>query len=217
MAYNKTTDAADFFQEIFDKDAERKKGDAKEQKQISFREYLELLGEDPLIAQNSPARLREILLSRGVEDIPEHERWLGIGRRYPVFSDILFGVEKPISELMDYLGTGAARLSTGKQPVVFVGPPASGKSTAASIIKKELEAYRARPVYFIKGCPKHEEPLHVLPRHLRGDIEEKLGVKIEGDLCPHCRYHLIDAGLKSDDSGDAPHPDLGLALPECQD
>ena len=202
MAYNKTTDAADFFQEIFDKDAERKKGDAKEQKQISFREYLELLGEDPLIAQNSPARLREILLSRGVEDIPEHERWLGIARRYPVFSDTLFGVEKPISELMDYLGTGAARLSTGKQPVVFVGPPASGKSTAASIIKKELEAYRARPVYFIKGCPKHEEPLHLLPRHLRGDIEEKLGVKIEGDLCPHCRYHLIDAGLKSDDSGE---------------
>lgn len=188
-----------FLESIIERDTERKRADASEKKIITFREYLELLREDPRIAQNSPARLRELLLDFGVEEIPEHERWLGVSKRYPVFSNVLYGVAKPIYEFMEYLGTGAVRLSTGKQPVVFVGPPASGKSSAVNIIKRELEAYRKRPVFFIKECPKHEEPLHLLPRHLRAEFEEKFGVKIEGDLCPHCRYHLMEVGLKGED------------------
>ena len=35
-----------------------------------------------------------------------------------------------------------------------------------------------------------EEPLHLLPRHLRREFEKMLGVHIEGDLCPVCRYRL---------------------------
>ncbi len=189
------------FQDVFDLDAERKRKDSSRKKVIPFREYLELLRDDAKVAQSSPARLHELVLDRGTDPIPEAERWLGIGKRYPMFSNVLYGVEKPISEFVEYLGTGAAGLSTGKQPVVFVGPPASGKSSAVSIIKRELEDSLTRPIYFIKGCPKHEEPLHLLPRHLRPKFEEELGVRIEGDLCPHCRYHLIEAGLKNE-SGD---------------
>jgi serine protein kinase len=37
-----------------------------------------------------------------------------------------------------------------------------------------------------------EEPLHLLPRHLRREFEKMLGVKIEGDLCPVCRFRLRD-------------------------
>ena len=186
------------FQEIFDQDADRKRKSASERRVITFQEYLELLRDDPRIAQYSPGRLRELVLDHGVEAIPEYERWLGVSKRYPMFSKSLYGVEKPISEFVEYLGTGAAGLSTGKQPVVFVGPPASGKSSVVTIIKRELEGYDQRPVYFIKGCPKHEEPLHLLPRHLRPGFEEELGVKIEGDLCPHCRHHLMEAGLEND-------------------
>ena len=102
------------FQEIFDLDAERKRKEASRKKIISFREYLELLRKDPQIAQNSPARLREMVLENGIEDIPDSERWLGIARRYTLFSENLYGVEKPISDFMEYLGTGAAGLSTGK-------------------------------------------------------------------------------------------------------
>ena len=36
----------------------------------------------------------------------------------------------------------------------------------------------------------HEEPLHLIPRHLRREFEKMLGVHIEGDLCPVCRYRL---------------------------
>ena len=188
------------FQEVFDLDAERKRKDASQERVIPFQDYLEMLRADPAIAQNAPARLREIVLEQGVKDIPASDRWLGVAKEYSVFSKSLYGVEKPISDFMEYLGTGAAGLSTGKQPVVFVGPPASGKSSAVTIIKRELEAYRLRPVFSIKGCPKFEEPLHLLPRHLRPRFEEELKVKIEGDLCPHCRYHLLEAGLE-DESG----------------
>lgn len=101
------------FQEIFDLDAERKRTAAIQRKVIPFREYLELVRKDPLIAQNSPARLRDIVLDQGVEDIPDLERWLGVGKRYSMFSDVLYGVEKPIADLMEYLGTS----SLGFQPV----------------------------------------------------------------------------------------------------
>ena len=37
----------------------------------------------------------------------------------------------------------------------------------------------------------HEEPLHLIPNHLRPKFEEMLGVQIEGDLCPVCRYRLM--------------------------
>ncbi len=38
----------------------------------------------------------------------------------------------------------------------------------------------------------HEEPLHLIPRHLRPEFEKMLGANIEGDLCPVCRYRLME-------------------------
>lgn len=35
-----------------------------------------------------------------------------------------------------------------------------------------------------------EEPLHLIPKHLRKEFAEMLEVHIEGDLCPACRYRL---------------------------
>jgi serine protein kinase len=44
----------------------------------------------------------------------------------------------------------------------------------------------------IDGCPINEQPLHLIPRHLRPAFEEMLDTKIEGDLCPVCRYRLME-------------------------
>ena len=55
-------------------------------------------------------------------------------------------------------------------------------------IKRALEA--SQEIYALKGCPMQEEPLHLVPYHLRGRFEELLDIKIEGDLCPICRYRL---------------------------
>ena len=47
----------------------------------------------------------------------------------------------------------------------------------------------------IEWCPMHEEPLHLVPHHLRAEIAAMLGgndsdfqINIKGDLCPFCRH-----------------------------
>jgi len=173
------------------KDIKRKRKKAKKHQEISFREYLGLIEDDPAIAQNSYARALEIILEKGVEEIPIHEQWLSIDKRYPFFTDELFGVDRTIAQIMDYIEAGANRAITGKKVLLLVGPPGSGKSTKVRILKQGFEAYQKRPVFVIKGCPKFEEPLHLIPRNLRKEVEEKLKVKIEGDLCHICRDNLL--------------------------
>jgi len=56
-------------------------------------------------------------------------------------------------------------------------------------------------IYAIKGCPIHEDPLHLVPRNQRAKWEEIVGVKIEGDLCPLCRFNLLENDGYRDESG----------------
>jgi serine protein kinase len=69
-----------------------------------------------------------------------------------------------------------------------MGPVGSGKSSLVEKLQRGLE--QIEPFYAIEGCPMNEDPLHLLPRHLRREFEKMLGVHIEGDLCPICRYRL---------------------------
>ena len=201
---------------IIKQDAEEKREKQKNRQEITFRQYLGLLQKDPLIAQNSPSRLWEVIRDAGVIQIPEEERWLNTDVGYELFRKELYGSDKPISMLVDHIKIGATKGSTGKQILVLVGPPASGKSTAVRTLVKALEAYKKRPVFAIKGCPKHEEPLHLLPRKMKDMVALKiedcpecsqtpdnpkhlhLGIKIEGDLCPVCR-HLLTTKYKDND------------------
>ncbi|MBI1957138.1 MAG: hypothetical protein HYS44_01635 [Candidatus Niyogibacteria bacterium] len=173
-------------------DARRKQEKAAGKQEMVFAEYLKLVQQDPQIAQNTHARVLEQVLSYGVETISEAERWLGIEKRYPLIASKLFGIEKPTEEIMNYLEAGAEGLPIGKQILLIVGPTASGKSTFVNILKHALEQYHARPVFMIKGCSLFDEPLHLLPRHLRDEFFEKTNIRIRGDLCPHCRYRLME-------------------------
>ncbi|MCL6547912.1 MAG: protein prkA, partial [Alicyclobacillus sp.] len=62
-----------------------------------------------------------------------------------------------------------------------------------SMLKRGLERFSRTDegaVYGIKGCPMHEEPLHLIPKELREDFQKEYGVYIEGELCPSCRMML---------------------------
>src|SRR5579875_155421 len=48
----------------------------------------------------------------------------------------------------------------------------------------------AGQVYALAGCPMHEDPLHALPEGLRAEVADKVGISIEGDLCPLCRFRF---------------------------
>jgi serine protein kinase len=104
------------------------------------------------------------------------------------FADEFFGIEKTVSQIVRFFHSASLKGEESRQVLYLMGPVGSGKSSLVERIQRGLE--QALPVYAIEGCPMNEEPLHLIPRHLRREFEKMLGVHIEGDLCPVCRYRL---------------------------
>lgn len=153
----------------------------------SFEEYFQMAIHHPEITRLSHARIYDAIQRAGTKT-----NRLG-QRQYALFSGELFGLEKTITQVVEYFHASAERLDTRKRILLLMGPPASGKSTLANLIKKGLENYsRTEPgaLYAIKGCPMQEEPLHLIPLEYRPELLEKYGLYIEGELCPHCRWML---------------------------
>ena len=66
-----------------------------------------------------------------------------------------------------------------------MGPVSGGKSTIVTLLKRGLEKDTRTDegaVYAIKGCPMHEDPLHLIPHHLREDFYKEYGIRIEGNV-----------------------------------
>lgn len=161
----------------------------------TFLEYLEILKKDPKLAILSHQRLYEVITLPGVELIrtdenPRLRRIYGndVLKKYKFFEDDFFGIDKTIMKIVNYFNSAAMEGEESRQVLYLVGPVGSGKSSLMEALKRALET--SNPVYALKGCPMREEPLHLVPKHLRNQFEDILGVKIEGDLCPVCRYKL---------------------------
>ncbi|MFS8512801.1 MAG: PrkA family serine protein kinase [Planifilum fulgidum] len=154
----------------------------------TFSEYLEIVRKRPQVAQTAHSRVYNMIISHGVE-VDEQGN-----KRYPFFSRELFGLDRAIERLVEeYFHSAARRLDVRKRILLLMGPVSGGKSTIVTLLKKGLEQYSRTEegaVYAIKGCPMHEEPLHLIPPELREEAERELGVKIEGNLCPSCRLRL---------------------------
>lgn len=157
----------------------------------TFHDYFELVSSNPRLAQLSHARVCNMILAPGVEKINEGS--LDEINRYHFFSEELFGIDEAIDQIVDYFKSAAQRLEVRKRILLLMGPVGGGKSTIVTMLKRGLEKWTRLPegaVYAIKGCPMHEEPLHLIPAELRSDIEKHYGIYIEGELCPQCRYNL---------------------------
>jgi serine protein kinase len=157
----------------------------------TFHDYFELVSQNPRLAQLSHARVCNMILSSGVEKINEGS--LDEINRYKFFSEELYGIDEAIDQIVDYFKSAAQRLEVRKRILLLMGPVGGGKSTIVTMLKRGLEKWTRTPegaVYAIKGCPMHEEPLHLIPAELRPDIEKHYGIYIEGELCPQCRYNL---------------------------
>jgi serine protein kinase len=178
----------------------------KEEREIQWEgtclQHMELIKENPAVAQLAPGRLYNMVMDRGTESIqdtvklPDYEDMV----RYRFFQDELYGLEESLHDIMRFFKAGARRTETGKRILILVGPVSSGKSTIAALLKRGLEE-DATSTYAIKGCPMHEEPLHLIPKNQRPKWEEILGVKIEGELCPMCRFNLLENVTYRDSDG----------------
>ncbi|HUF43145.1 MAG TPA: serine protein kinase, partial [Verrucomicrobiae bacterium] len=157
--------------------------------------YLEKVRSDPSIAKLAHARLYDVIIKSGARDIHE-DRDPRVKRLYKdesvklynFFSDEFFGIEKTIAHIVRYLHAASLKGEESRQVLYLMGPVGSGKSSLVEKLHRGLE--ESEPIYAIEGCPMFEQPLHLIPRHLRKEFEKMLGLHIEGDLCPVCRYRL---------------------------
>jgi serine protein kinase len=158
-------------------------------------DYLELVKSDPTMTKMSHARIYDMIISQGTRTITDtdDQRTKRLYKDEPIkvynfFADEFFGIERTIAQLVRYFHSASLKGEESRQVLYLMGPVGSGKSSLVERVQRGLE--QAAPIYAIEGCPMHEEPLHLIPRHLRREFEKMLGVHIEGDLCPVCRYRL---------------------------
>src|SRR5206468_8238172 len=104
--------------------------------------------------------------------------------------DAIYGLERPLTTLVDFFKSAAQGYGTEKRILLLHGPVGSSKSTIARLLKKGLESYSridAGKCYTYAWrlphragdgdggeqyheCPMHEEPLLLIPREARPDV-----------------------------------------------
>ncbi len=161
----------------------------------TFLEYLDKAKAEPSIAKLAHSRLYDAIVAAGVHDItdsddPKLKRLYGDEpiKLYPFFNQEFFGVERTLAQLVRYFHSASLHGEESRQVLYLMGPVGAGKSSLIERLQRGLE--QSAPVYAIEGCPMAEEPLHLIPKHLRPEFEKTLNVHIEGELCPVCRFRL---------------------------
>lgn len=155
----------------------------------TFLEYFDLVKAQPNITDLAHARIYNMIMDAGVETDDDGTR------RFKFFEHDIFGLEKPLEQLVDYFNSAARRLEVRKRILLLMGPVGGGKSSLVALLKRGMERYSrtdAGAIYAIKGCPMHEEPLHLVPDTMRAELRREHGIYTEGDLCPYCRQMLQD-------------------------
>src|SRR3569833_777782 len=110
-----------------------------------------------------------------------------------LFRKELFGIDEPLSRVVDYFKGAAAGSDVGRRLLLLLGPPSGGKSTLAIMLKRGLEEYSRTDdgaMYAIKGSPMRESPLNLIPAGLRAEFRDRYGVDIPGELSPWARDYV---------------------------
>lgn len=147
----------------------------------TFEEFLAIVKERPEVAQTAHARVYSMIKNAG---LTEQEN----KKQFTFFQNEIFGLEESLERLVEeYFHPAARRLDVRKRILLLMGPVSGGKSTIVTLLKRGFEQYSRTDegaVYAIKGCPMHEDPLHLIPQHLREDFFDEYGIRIEGSLSP---------------------------------
>lgn len=180
------------FSDLIKKDRDEKK---KNYFKGTFLDYLDKLKEDKELCILAHQRMYEIITDKGVKvlntsEIPRLRRIYGndIIKKYEFFRKDFFGIDKTLMKIVNYFKTASMHGEESRQVLYLVGPVGSGKSSLMEALKRALEL--SKPIYALKDCPLREEPLHLVPKHLRKQFEKILDIKIEGELCPVCKFRL---------------------------
>ncbi len=193
MGVLKVSNKSDKFLKLVGKHKDKKK---KEKFSGTLEEYLKVLEKSPGISVLAHKRLYDVITKNGItrmDGSDERCNKLFGGeeiRTYDYFQSKFFGMERSLAKIMRFLRSASLKGEESRQVLLLLGPVGAGKSALLEHIKTALED--CEPMYHIDGCPIHEEPLHLIPRSLREEFKDIYGIRIEGDLCPVCRFRLKD-------------------------
>ncbi|MCZ6746444.1 MAG: serine protein kinase [Acidobacteria bacterium] len=192
----------------------------------SFEEYLQLVRKNPKVCRNAFQRIYDMILAQGSTEYFDAKKRI---IHYHFFDDkshgvkdALFGLDIPLMKLVNVFKSAARGYGTEQRVILLHGPVGSSKSTIARLLKRGLEEYTARPegaLYTYSWvlparigtwevpdherevpCPMHEDPLHVIPMNIRGDVLDRINqdvaeedrVDVRGALCPACRMYYSE-------------------------
>src|SRR5690625_4931857 len=140
----------------------------------TFAEYLEIVKERPEVTQTAHSRIYNMIKASGFTEKDGQ-------KMYHFFGEEIFGLEDAIEKLVEeYFHPAAKRLDVRKRILLLMGPVSGGKSTIVTMLKRGLEQYSRTDegaVYAIKGCPMYEDPLHLIPPHLREEFYKEFGIR----------------------------------------
>lgn len=174
--------------------AQREKS-KKEKFSGTLLDYFALVEEDPAITDHAHKRLYDAVVDKGVSrlddtDPRKHKLFDGDDlKTYDYFQSQFFGMERVISKVMRYLRSAAMKGEESRQVLLLMGPVGAGKSALTEHIKSVLDGL---PYYHLEGDPQRGEPLQLIPRSLREEMKEMLGVSIDGDISPIARHLLFE-------------------------
>src|SRR2546430_343108 len=121
-------------------------------------------------------------------------------RARELFKRELFGIDEPLSRVVDYFKAAAAGSDVGRRLLLMLGPPSGGESTLAILLKRGLEEYSRTDegaLYAIRGSPLRENPLNLIPTSLRAEFRDRYGVNISGELSPRSEEHTSELQSQS--------------------
>ena len=182
----------------------------------AFADYLEIVTHNSKVTRTAFQRIYDMILSYGTETYTEHRERI---THYKFFDDpigngedAIYGLDKALMNLVQVFKSASQRYGTERRVLLLHGPVGSSKSTIVRLLKKGLEEYSKTndgALYSfswiqedggLMPCPMNEEPLHMVPKELRTKLLARLNegraegeqIRIEGDLCPACRFMFRD-------------------------
>ena len=195
----------------------------------TFWEYLDLVQENPSVARMS-RRLYDMILQYGSEPYTqfkqEYIRYHFFGDPLDHGADAIFGLERPLMQLVDFLKSASQGYGTERRILLLHGPVGSSKSTIARLLTKvnyrapmrasagsytwrlgkgerRVTPIRANSIS-IARCTKSQHTIHEARKDVLDSINEKLPdgrkIRLYGEACPFCRK--IQSELMDMYSGD---------------
>jgi serine protein kinase len=161
----------------------------------TFLEYLELIKNNPGLLKLAHKRLHDVIHEKGIKTVDvgdeEYRNYFNGDkiRKYEYFREEFFGMEPVIHKLMQFLKSAALKGEESRQVLLLMGPVGAGKSALVEHIKSSLEG---QSYFHLEGDPQRGEPLQLIPRSLRKEMEKYLDVSIEGDISPIARWSLFN-------------------------